>query len=242
ALAFWVAAARHEPQVPLSVQALFRPQGDIQYFPVIAALAHASLRDPTVLEFGREGVTGVPVASLLPHAVCFALLGPVGLAVADALVALAFFLAVVLLLRLLGVPSLLARCLGLVVATPAGSFLSHQFALVQSLPNIQFWAFRIPRPFVTSVFVVLMLATTVAVVRSRASQTNARVWAWWGLCTSLVIQSDPYAAFGLVPLVPLVMVGVLHDERGASRHFWGRCLAFGVAATLSGLPFLLQRA
>jgi hypothetical protein len=244
----WISMIRREPGVPLSVHAIYRPLGDIQYYPLIGALSRLTLGDGVLLERYRTGFGAFPIVGLLPHALLFGALGAPGLVVADVLVSLAFYLALAALLRLLGLSVGLARAAAALTATGALQAAWNGAVAAQLLPaaaGVTLWGNRIPRTFTTDVVVMLTLGALVAVARTPPPEQEPRRWAVLGLCFGALLQSDVYASMTLAIDVALVAAFVGLELRGDPRRVAraARCAGACAAATLVvALPFLAQQA
>jgi hypothetical protein len=227
----------------LSVAAIYR-HGDYTYFPAIAGIAQFSLGEWLVAEQLEEGIRSFPFPGLLPHGLAFGVLGPIGLVVADVLLAIGAYFASRRLLRTCGVGSSTSEVLALVVS--CGLLNLHQ-----NLPaswdwmgwtggafRLHLWGYRLPRPLVTDLLLLLCVDRALRVfVRQRDEVWD---WAWLGFWFGLLAQSNFYSAatVGLgvaLGLADRVRRGWLLAQAG--RSLGG--LALMTAATL--LPFALQR-
>jgi hypothetical protein len=135
ALGAWLYAMAKFPHVPLSVLAIYRNAGnDMTYLPIIAGLSKAGLHEPFVREFAGTGIMQFPIFSALPLTILLKLFGPVGFILADIVFLFATFWVLSLLFRLLGVTSIIARCLSLLVVTNVLYLLGHiRFWLVSRI-------------------------------------------------------------------------------------------------------------
>src|ERR1017187_1462643 len=145
--------------------------GDIQYFPLISQLARGTITDGTIKETERSVFRSFPHATLLPHAICFSAFGKYGFPVADAIVAVAYFFLLVLFFQTLGVSRPLGTTVALFIALQVSLTLKVNAGLGKhtiSLPLITWlWGMRIPRPFVSELYMLLMLVTEIWVLASR---------------------------------------------------------------------------
>lgn len=222
----------------LSVAAIYR-HGDYTYFPGIAGLAHFSVGEWLVAEQLGEGVRSLPFPGLLLHGLAFGVLGPLGLALADALLAVGAYYASRRLLRTCGVGYPTDEMLALVLSCGLLSWPENLFSgWTDWTFRFHLWGFRIPRPLVTDLLLLLCVERALRVfVRER---DDAREWAWLGFWYGLLLQSNFYAA-------ATVGLGVAVGLADRVRRGWslGRAarstgsLALATAAT--AWPFALQR-
>ena len=137
ALGAWVYARLMYPQVPLSVLVIYRDSGnDMTYLPIISGLGKAGLHEPFVREMAGRGIMQFPIFSALPLTLLLKFFGPAGFIVADVLFLFATFAALALLFRLLGVSSIVARCLSLMAVTNVFYLMGH----------IRFWLVSLVEP------------------------------------------------------------------------------------------------
>lgn len=225
---------------PLAVTALYRPGGDIQYFELVASLSRGELGESNLLELAGTGVHPFPLASIALHATLFAVLGAVGLLVADALATLAFTIALTFLGRILELPARLAAAFAGLVATTAYVVL---WPLTDRLGwgKDLLWGDRFPRPSVSEIFFVLALCAAAGLAMRIEARRRWTFWVGAGVALSLCLQSDIYSAF----IVGLVMASAWAYALATvpSRR---RELVAGAAMTAAALgatawPFVLQR-
>jgi hypothetical protein len=81
-ISYWVLSALQHPGELLSVQALYRA-GDMEYFPLIQALANGNLGELAVLDSSSNFLASFPVGSIFLHSVFYKVLGVWGLPIAD---------------------------------------------------------------------------------------------------------------------------------------------------------------
>jgi len=241
----WFNLVHHEPGVPLAVLALYRPGGDIQYYPLISALSRLTLGDGVLLEHYRHGFSAFPIAALLPHALLYGALGTRGFVVADVVVALAYYLALAALLRVIGLSVGVARAASVLVATGAMEMAWNGAVAWQLFPaaaRLTLWGERIPRTFTTEVVLLLALGALVAVTRAHPEAQEPRRWATLGAWFGVLLQSDFYASITVALSIATMTTLVAWQLRSDPRHL-ARCLASGaVAVFVVALPFVLQQA
>lgn len=157
---------------PISVTAMYRPGGDIQYYELLGAIARGNLGEPNLFESAGQGLHPFPLGSMWLHALFFAAAGPWGILIADTLVTVAGYLALVILAR--------ACRLSLRAAVAFGGFvcgylyiafapLTDRFGWMRDL----FWGDRFPRPFLTEIYVVLSYAVLMRLWLARGSEPAA---------------------------------------------------------------------
>lgn len=234
---------------------LYRPEGDSQYWPVIASLSRFNFGDPTDMLHYGEGILSVPIAPFLLHALSCAVFGLGGYVVADILVAWLYFLAACLLLRMCGVGRFTSLTLGALLATGVLQILcSHlatafgQFidpfggvAVEHYFPNLlelKIYGNRLPRPMVTEIWMVLLLAGLVRLWLD-PSRSTLSFGLGLGVLMGLLVQGDFYslATLGLVFWVTLARIGRGQGWRPPAKLLVGLILG---AAAVSWI-FIYQR-
>lgn len=243
ALLPWYRSFASFPDEPIDVSIIYRgsPSGDIQYFPLISQLAHGTITDGSVKESEGTILRSFPHATVLPHAVSVAAFGDYGFLVADTAVTIFYFLLLVLLFRTIGVSrplSALAACfLALQIRLRlSANFtlgpLSSEFPLIPSV-----WGTRIPRPFISELFLLAVLTATIRVLtRERAKRKD---WLLLALVFGLLLQGDVHSALMFGMVAPYVIISrIRHDGLTKTlRHILYSGLLFFVVMA----PFILQR-
>src|SRR5207249_2811930 len=106
---------------------------------------------------------------------------------------------------------------------------------------LSYWGPRIPRPYVTELFVLASLCGLLAVVRSWQSARRPGTWAMIGLMIALAGQGDLFSASIMGTTAGLLgAVLVVFDPVGR-RQLVKCALAFGVSAMVALIPFFYQR-
>jgi len=226
---------------PLSVTALHRPGGDIQYYELVAALARGNFGESNLWEAYGQGLHPFPLAGIAVHALCFSIAGAYGLILADALVAYAFFVVYGFLARILGASERVAATLAAFAASYLFVFLWPATDLLGFWRDL-YWGDRFPRPYVTSIFVYLALSLMAILwTRPREARTSS-FFMYTGVAASLLVQSDIYATF-ILGLACLPLAARLWHHRSAGWE--RRCALHGAAAlgsfSLTVWPFVLQQ-
>ena len=228
------------PNEPASVSVLYRHRvGDVQYFPFVAALSRGEFREFSVKEEVGSRVLSFPFASLLLHAGCFRVFGPLcGFALADAIVTVVYYWLLVAFFRSAGIPLGVASLFALLTACHFPPVIDVGIP-DRTLPLISpIWGERFPRPFVSEVFVLgSMVALAFLVARGRRPGLPT-LWVAFGSSLALVLQSDIYPAIPLAGASTLVLLAT-------ARRSPGRACLHGLTAlaafVLFCIPFLIQR-
>jgi len=208
---------------PISVTAMYRPGGDVQYYELLGAFGRGNFGEPNLFESAGQGLHPFPLGGMWLHSLLFAAAGPWGIFLGDLVVTIAGYVALVILAR--------TSRLSVRAATAFGGFvcgylyialapLTDRFGWMRDL----FWGDRFPRPFLTEIYVALSYAVLLRLWLSRpaastARETNAEpepepepetfrvgFWAFAGLVFTLLVQSDIYSAF-IIGLGYAVIVG-----------------------------------
>jgi hypothetical protein len=230
----WSDAWRLHPNDPWSVSVIYRARGtgDIEYFPLISQLARGVFGEAYVYEEMGRGIMSFPVASVAPHAVLMRLFGPAGFVVADALIFASIFASLVYFLRALRVDSPWRECLAMFLVCGGQNALHQTF-------GTDVWSYRIPRPFVATVYLLVALTLAIRLVRSRQALGSWRTWVLLGLLLSINLQSFIYNAINLGLLLGVLALYAL--TRGRTRRVvWGQIM-FGAVLILASCFFLAQR-
>lgn len=234
-----------------SVLVMYRPTtGDRDYFPIVHQLAKLQTGEGYTPEFRGTGFISFPWASLLPHALAMAALGPVGFAIADLLVPCGYCALLALLLMRAGAAQTIAwglavfttlfgfEWLGRVLLSVFGDAL-HGLSFY--LNFLQSWNLRFPRPFVSGLFVLGAGASWMVLVRG--GWPSAR--GWWlavGAWMAAVLQSDIYsfAVLGLLYAGAAIawLIAGRHWPSASQLRNLALCLVLFV---LLATPFLLAR-
>jgi hypothetical protein len=232
ALRPWIVGAALFPRDPAAVRVIYRsPMGDIQYFPMINALAGGNFGENAVYESWGKGVESFPFASLIFHAGATAIFGSyAGYLLADVVVTLAFFFLFRTWCRLFSAREGWA------------DFIAALFAC--GLPDIyvnlgQIWGQRLPRPFVSDLYFIAGL-TLLVWLAWKPERLRARPpWLALGAILALCAQSFIYEVPVLVLAAGYVVVLFLAFPGGATLKAEDRT---GPALATSELRMALSRA
>jgi hypothetical protein len=223
------------PDEPASVSVLYRSSaGDLQYFPLIAALARGSISEFTIKEEEGTALRSFPFPPIVLHALCFSCFGSYGFAVADVITTVAYFLLFTSFLRALKVSLAVSALLSLLFT------MQLQIRVLLgplTLYDISVWGPRLPSPFVSEVFV---LAAMVILVRILMDRKSGRIGTWLmlGVLLALVLQGDVYSAFILMGSLSAFVLCV---PRAALIGLSRKLFAAGAAACVFCIPFFFQR-
>ncbi|MGB7924618.1 MAG: hypothetical protein WCF57_15360 [Pyrinomonadaceae bacterium] len=238
-LAYWVASSIIRPNLTLDQAILFRPCGDPDYLPQVAALAHLEFGETSVREKAGTGVRSFPFASVLLHATLLRLLGDAGFIVADILVFILYGCALSYFLRQAGVAPRIAEALTLLVLSgiladifnKCGNFGTGKFPLT-------FWTTRFPRPFITELFVVLFLILMIRLLTDEERRRKASAWAILGVAGACLLQSDIHQAMTMMLVASCFLLYLLvKDSKAVLRGLLIAC----ATATVMCAPFVYQR-
>ncbi|MFO0619549.1 MAG: hypothetical protein U0414_43580 [Polyangiaceae bacterium] len=227
---------------PVEVTALYRPGGDVQYFEVIGALGRGNFGESNLYEFAGRGLHGFPYGSSWVHDLCFAVARSWGIFVADCIVTILGYAAFVMLAR--------AATLGPRAASAyAGGVSAFLYMVLVPLTDRLgwgrdlIWGERFPRPFLTEIYVALLLSVLLPLATRRSGEgARARpgVFAFAGLVLALLVQSDIYSGFILGLLSAIVIGRRLLDREQRGETVRGT-VAMGIAFAATVWPFVLQR-
>jgi hypothetical protein len=159
--------------------------------------------------------------------------------VADLAVTVAAYFAAQRLFRACGLSSPMAEILTLVVACGLlGWPGSHLRQWLGWDPNLQLWGLRVPRPFLTDLFLMLCIGSWLRILVWRSERK--RDWALFGLWFGLLLQSRYYSAATVGLAIGLVApLGMLRPG-GLARSLRDLGIFGGVTAATC-LPFVAQR-
>jgi hypothetical protein len=254
ALAYWVGSLIKWPGASWAEIAMYRPHGDNQVFPIIAALGKLNFGDPTDALVYGQGLGGFQAVILLPYVVAYALFGGAGYMIMDVLLTFAYFVVAALFLRRSCLGKLTSLILASALATGSLHALSAKISTVvekfffafgffsgewrmPSLFHLNLYAKRIPRPMVTEIFLLIVFCLLIRLWGERRLPSFK-----WGLAVgaalSIVLQGDPYS----FSAAGLLLAGVLAVCMAANHwKFPWRCVLGGVTgALLCGWFFIIQ--
>jgi hypothetical protein len=196
--AYWLSIT--DLKEPFAVSLLYR-FGDDDYLPMIYAIARGKFT-----EFAAYGLVGsallpFPVVSSAPYSVSVALFGDHGFVFADTIISALRFAACLLLARAFTRDALLQACAALMTFVLTGPVLYSDViwrlnALGMDAEHIaSSWLMRYPRPYVTGIFVILLLVTCTHLTRSlRRKEDAAWISAGHGVALAMAAQGDFHLA------------------------------------------------
>lgn len=200
---------------------------------MIAAIGQPTLGETADYEHADTGVRAFPMASTLPHGIGQALFGAPGYLVADVVVAACYLGLLRWLLLIAGCGARTAAVAALMLAGQVAAPLANLFG--NQLPS--FWGPRLPRPFVTEIYVTAVLALLLALVRWPALRASALVWAMVGAGLALIVQGEPFWAIPLGCAATALLAGsVLRQHTN-----WRAAACWLAGGLIVGAPFFVQR-
>lgn len=246
ALLYWYQSIGNGPDVPLSVHALYRPLGDIQYFPLITAFARLNFGEAAYSEHQRTGISSFSPAGMLPHVFGYGITQhPIGFAVGDLIATFGYFLALGLFLWTCGVSLATARCVAVLTTVGVVSQLSLLVTNLHLWPPQLFiwvWGERLPRPLVSEIYVLLAWGLLLQVARTPPAEQRPRRWVFAGVALSLSVQSDVHSAVTFALLLVAIVALTLWDRRGIDRDFVRCWLWFAASFIVVAGLFAVQQA
>ncbi len=117
-MSYWILSGLQHPGELLSVQALYRA-GDMEYFPLIQALANGNLGELAVLDPGSNFLASFPVASIALHSLFYKVFGVWGLPIADGIATATYFWVLSQVFMLVQWPKRAAQAIALFVVSGA---------------------------------------------------------------------------------------------------------------------------
>ena len=254
ALAYWIGSLIVLPKASWAEIVMYRPGGDNQVWPVVTALSHFNFGDPTdALNYGK-GIGGFHAVILLPHAMAYAIFGPAGYMIADAVFSWCSFVTFAILLGRWGLGRLSGALLSTALST--GSLqvvlqkVSDAFAKFLGLfrHGISEWDFpdlinlslggkRLPRPFPTEILLVLILYFLVRHWQERRAPT-LRQGLIIGVLMGLLMQGDPYSFSTAGLLILVVLAKTMWIQKW--RFPWRFSVGGFVGAAVVGSYFVVQ--
>ncbi len=229
ALIPWLESRAAFPAEPFDVSVIYRsPAGDIEYFPLIAQLSRGEITDGTIRESEGSRLRSFPHATLLPHAMCFAAFGAYGFVAADMILSAGYFLVLLLFFRTLGTTAASSLVAALVLALPIPTTLSVHFelgsmnTLVPLITDV--WGGRIPRPFVSEIYLLLAFVASMRLLSSPAQTSR---WIACAVALGLLLQGDFHSMI-VFALAGPVLVYLIVRHQG-----WSRTIRQGGFASLT---------
>jgi hypothetical protein len=242
--AYWITSLIVWGREDISIKAIYR-YGDLQYYPLIAALAKLDLHPTYSAFFESQGAQSFPLFAEAVPALLFGLFGWWAFPIIDFIY---FSLALIFLDKcfvLAGLRPAAAWASAVVCVT--GSFLFEgRLAFVNSDLYFGFYGLRDPRPFLSGVSYFAFVWSFLSLSENpERLQFSWRTNNWWpvifGLAAAALLQSDIYnfvsaaAAGGMFVAINLM-------RRKLKPIGWSLLGLFVVASTflMASLPFLLQ--
>src|SRR6185436_13574921 len=162
---------------------MFRPWGDSDYYQQVAALSRLQIGETVVKEMAGTGFRSFPFASVAVHSFFFRLAGVYGFIAADVLFTILFYIALKMLLSRCGVAHPIAQLVAFAAALELPRLVQIHLPLLNKQLAMDFWGTRFPRPMVTEVIVLFLLAVLI-------QMTGRKQWWLVGVILGLLVQSD----------------------------------------------------
>jgi hypothetical protein len=240
-ISYWVLSALQHPGELLSVQALYRA-GDMEYFPLIQALAKGNFGELALLDTRTSYLASFPFASIALHSLLYKFFGIWGLAVADGIATLAYFWVLTQVFLIFQFPKRAAQAIALLVVSGALNQLlamgSDPIFSLLILPN-QGW-------LGWSLTGILGIIVTLMAVGKRAEFNGAKIGAvMLTIVLPIIFSTLPLQLWGLRLPRPFVsefffllcisLAGrlFLNPERHSKPLIWG-ALGLSLSALLQG--------
>jgi len=199
ALGYWVGSWIRFPDDLLSTFAMYRGK-DMQSFPIMANLANLGFGEPSLYELHNQGILSERYIPWVFHAFLFKLLGPAGFIVADLVLTPLRFLLLLQFLKYCGVHRTTAIVVSAVLTSAVIGDFGEFTHLIPGFP-IRFWGLRIPRPYISELFMLGALIATVRALLDIGLQDARFRWgpaAVLGICAGLLLQTDFYSGSSLL--------------------------------------------
>jgi hypothetical protein len=242
-LSYWITSFWREPGLSLAVRLLYRPEGDIQYLPLVSAVSRGIFGESGFLDSFRSGVSAFPLSPLIPYAAAHALFGDWGFVIADGVTGLVMFLIMALFLRTAGASAWVSRCVSLLCVIGLATWLSSQGAKVgvPGVASLSFWGPRYPRPLVTEPIWLLNLTLVLALFHHPEARRSRLFWSILALAFAALVQADIYAASAQGPLLAAIVGWVVLRNRD-DRRVWTGLALFVLVTAVALIPFAVQQA
>lgn len=239
AAAYWIGSALARPDDPFSTVVLYRGK-DIESFPIMKMLGGFGIGEAGVFEQYNRGVLTERFVPWLLHAALFRTMEPGGFVAADLLVTPLYFVLFVAVLRRCGIGHVVSASAAAVVTCAAITDFGDVLAAAGPFPR--FWGLRVPRPFISELFLLIAVLGMVAARHGLLESRPAR-WAWVaaGAGLGLLLQSDLYSAIALgLGALAVAVWRLLLAGPGERRLLVGGLLTAGGAGAIVSLPGIVQ--
>jgi hypothetical protein len=233
--AYWIVNWAIRPGITVDQAILFRPGGDPDYLPQVSALARFEFGETAVRELAGHGARLLPFTSLFMHASLVRLGGNAGFVVADILAFVLYGWVLSYFLKNAGLTRPVAEIITLLVLSGALNWIVLE--LSPKIP-VRFWNTRLPRAFITEIFVVAFLSLASRLINDQAARSKVWPWALMGILGACLIQSDVWQAMNMTLLAMFLVVYLLMRDRKTVLR--GVVIA-GVVTAVMCAPFVYQR-
>ncbi|MEI7595870.1 MAG: hypothetical protein WCK02_09000 [Bacteroidota bacterium] len=224
----------------LGVLTIYRSNvGDIQYFQSIEALSKFNFSEVNILENIGHGVQGFPFASLLIDAFFFKIFGSLGFLVADILIFYLFFSTLVLLFRIIGSGTKTAVIVSVIISSSLIENLAP-FILPEHFQwSFRLWGLRIPRPFITEIFIILTFCINFYLLKNPKSKSKLILFSL-GATLAILTNMDLFAGFQLLIIQLYVMFFIVENWKDYKTWII-KLLWISSGFIVFIFPFLLQQ-
>lgn len=189
ASSYWLISGWQHPDEPLSVIVMYRI-GDTDFYPFISGLARFCLGEIVLFEQMGRGLTSFPIIPAFPFALCFRLFGIPGFIIADILIAVCYYIILIVFLKLLGIPKMLAEYASLLVVSEGLNYIISAFQLIYKI---------LPKPFLILrvSFILLCVFLVWRLITKRSTRVPKSGVTPIGVIVTLVLQSTLVGFTGL---------------------------------------------
>lgn len=213
-------------------------EGDAQYYQFLPYLGNLQLGESQVYELQGEGIIGFSLPSMLLHSLLFARLGVFGFILADIIITYLFFCLIFFILKLIKTPHFLAVSLALLIIS--GTIIDNFFETFFFLDDFTIWGIRFPRPFVSELFLLAVIAQILFIFSEPKQLENKYYWIFLSLWISLNLQADPFVAFGLIIVTILSLIFAFWLFK-AWQFFIESAIISSIFLIIFTLPFIVQQ-
>lgn len=230
ALSYWLISWWQHYGAPLSSIVMYRV-GDINYYPLISGLSRFNFGETMLFELKGTGISSFPFGAIFIHSLFYRFFNLFGFILVDVLVAIVYYMTLVALLKLLKISSILRGVASLLVVSRAVGYGS----------GLHFWGWRIPRPFITELFLLLCLYFILSLIYSQKRIKGIQSWIFLGISTAALLQSDLYSLIMIAICIFLLLLYTLVRYRNLRTYIIRGSSIFFIATVICSIPFLFQR-
>ena len=250
ASSYWLFSYYTHPEAALSEHILYRYGfGDFQYFPFIKNLSQFNLFEFFNTAINSEKLLSFPYGAIFLHSLLYAIAGNLSYVIADLIVFSLFFWVLVTFFRVYSINNFTALLISstLICFAPS-TFLQWTVEFLtqtpytpnvyfQSLNPLNIWGLRIPRPFVSELYLFgYLILFKKAFFETRRS---FKIFSLLGLLLGLNINSNFHISFIFILWTSLYFCFLLKNE--TLKSFLKLSLSFIVTVLLSTSFFIWVR-